>query len=253
MALADQIAYQVVSSDPALVRFGMTQSWHAVEPFREGIARCKDFELNQDYRALNECISEFREAVQYDPNFALAHYRLGRALAADGQPGLAIEAFQAAINARPDFSAAHIELANVEYWFDQYYYDLPPSLKSGEPSPDDLAYFPRLVDAGTTGGELPSFSPPKVPALIGQKHTAVCVEMLSSTLNHIHVGWAGTAPSYIAGGRKIFIHGYRIHSVRTSNSPYAKPSFSIDSVGHSRPPGVKMSYPPRTSRAGFVP
>jgi tetratricopeptide (TPR) repeat protein len=122
--LADQIAYGVMSSDPALARFGMTRSPDAIGPFRNGVRFWKTYESQKDLKALSESIRWFREAVQTDPGFALAHYRLGRALAEDGQPGAATLAFRAALSANPRFGAAHIALANT--YFGVYRHMPPP-------------------------------------------------------------------------------------------------------------------------------
>ena len=126
--LADEIAYKIMSADRALAGMGIAQSWQAIPPFREGLHAWKEYDVAQDYRALSKSIEQFREAANLDPDFALAQYRLGRALTADGQPELAADAFRSAVRARPRFAAAHIALANLLYSFDEYYYQLPPAI-----------------------------------------------------------------------------------------------------------------------------
>ena len=127
-ALADQIAYMIISSDPKLVRFGITPSWRALKAFHEGAKQWSRYEERQDYKALSDSIVKFREAIRFDPGFALAHYRLGRALASDGQPGMATEAFRSAVGANPHFSAAHLALGNIDNYLDEYVYGLPPGM-----------------------------------------------------------------------------------------------------------------------------
>ena len=144
--LADQIAYKLVSSDPALARFGMPESWRAIQPFREGVEQWKKYELEQDFDALTNSIVKFRDAVRTDPSFALAHYRLGRALTADGQPGAAAQAFHAAVRASPGFAAAHVALAGAEYSHDAYYYPLPPAIGRAVES-EPLARTAQLAEA----------------------------------------------------------------------------------------------------------
>jgi tetratricopeptide (TPR) repeat protein len=124
-ALADEIAYAVMSSDSALARFGMTKSWRALQQFREGAEALREYESEQDFGALANSILQFRKAVQTDPEFALAYYRLGRALAEDGQPKAAIQAYDAALGTNPRFAAAHLALADT-YSGAYGYLPLPP-------------------------------------------------------------------------------------------------------------------------------
>jgi tetratricopeptide (TPR) repeat protein len=113
--LADKVAYGVISSDPAMARFGMTRSPDAIGPFRSGVRAWMTYQSQKDLQALTESIRSFREAVQKDSGFALAHYRLGRALAEDGQPAAAILAFRDALSANPRFGAALMALANTYF------------------------------------------------------------------------------------------------------------------------------------------
>jgi superkiller protein 3 len=50
---------------------------------------------------LNEAEDALREALRYDPKFAMAHYHLGRALEAEGRDGEAMEEYRAAISHDP--------------------------------------------------------------------------------------------------------------------------------------------------------
>jgi len=97
--------------------------------FREGLESWKEFErTNDNFDALSKSIESFNAATRADPNFALAQYRLGRALTADYQPGAAVAAFRASLYANPKFVAGHIALADALYYFDDYYYVLPAAL-----------------------------------------------------------------------------------------------------------------------------
>lgn len=136
LSLADEIAYRVMNEDPTWANLGLPQSWQVYQIFREGLTSWKKYETNQDFAKLDDAIGKFRKVVQLDPDFALAQYRLGRALTADGQPGLAADAFRAAVRARPNFAAAHIALANLLHSFNDYYYPLPPTISGGPASKD---------------------------------------------------------------------------------------------------------------------
>lgn len=118
----DKMAYQIISSDTNLHNLGMTSSWKAVQPFRNGLADWKEFERTDDYDILTKSIESFRHAIEEDPGFALAYYRLGRALTRDGQPGAAVDAFRHSLDANPSFVAGHIALADALYNFDDYRY-----------------------------------------------------------------------------------------------------------------------------------
>jgi|GEM_PF-3470727 len=139
LQLADMLAYQIVSSDPMLIQRGGTSSWRALKPFHDGMVAWNNFELTTDYNALNRSIIKFREAVCEDPAFALAQYRLGRALNADGQPGAAVAAYRESLHSYPDFVAGHIALASTLSDFDHYYYYPPPAVSSSSDSNHELA------------------------------------------------------------------------------------------------------------------
>jgi tetratricopeptide (TPR) repeat protein len=119
---ADALAYKIVSSDERLLKLGGASSWTAIQPFLDGASAWKKFEQTNDYRYLTRSLCEFRRATNEDPAFALAQYRLGRALTADGQPAAAVAAFRASLQANPTFVAGHIALANILYDFEGPYY-----------------------------------------------------------------------------------------------------------------------------------
>jgi tetratricopeptide (TPR) repeat protein len=58
-----------------------------------------------------EALGCYREAIDADPGFALAHMNLGIALHAGGEPAAAIAAHQRAIALDPGSAAAHYNLA----------------------------------------------------------------------------------------------------------------------------------------------
>lgn len=126
--LAVRLAYQIASSDPSLTRVGFTSVWRAIPDFREGLARWRSFESTRNYKALSQSIRCFRGAIEKDPQFALAYYRLGLALEQDGQPGLAVEALRNSIQANPRFVAGHLALAQALSYYELYFYNPPPAL-----------------------------------------------------------------------------------------------------------------------------
>jgi tetratricopeptide (TPR) repeat protein len=134
--LADELAYQIISSDELLTRVGMTSSWHAIPDFRKGLVAWNSFLSTEDFDDLSEAIKNFRLAIQADRNFALAYYRLGLALTRDGQPGAAVASLRASLQANPKFVKAQIALADTLYYFDQYYFPLPAALSTTMPYSD---------------------------------------------------------------------------------------------------------------------
>ena len=120
--LSLELAFQIMSAEPALATFGMTRSWEAFEHFNRGLAHWRTFALHRelgDPDALSEAIQRFRKATAIDPGFALAHYRLGVALSNDGQPLAGAEALRASLKANPGFVPAMIALAYVLYSSEQ--------------------------------------------------------------------------------------------------------------------------------------
>jgi tetratricopeptide (TPR) repeat protein len=122
--LADTVAYRIVSTSAAWSNAGMTPNREAFEAFKEGFECWKRYENSVGYddriQDLEDAIAGYRRAIDLDPRFAVAHYRLGLALRADGQPGTAIRAFQAAMTENPRFGAALIALASTLFDFDDY-------------------------------------------------------------------------------------------------------------------------------------
>jgi tetratricopeptide (TPR) repeat protein len=116
--LADELAFHIIRSDELLAP-ALTKSWGAFEPFKKGLREWKEFETEKDYDAIGQAIRHFREAIQEDPGFAFAHYRLGLALQKDGQPGLAVKAFRASLKADPSLIPAYIALASTLYDFER--------------------------------------------------------------------------------------------------------------------------------------
>ena len=126
--LAKGLAYRITSSDTGLTQLGITSEWRAIPDFRSGLARWQSFERTGNYGDLSLAIGCFRAAIGKDPNFALAHYRLGLALEQDGQPGLAIGALRRSIQVNPRFVAGHLALAQALSYYDTYLFPSPPSL-----------------------------------------------------------------------------------------------------------------------------
>ena len=118
-ALAEQIAFQMISRDPAMSSAGMTESWAALQDFRLGLADWRRYDAGNPDQ-LTHAIEHFQHAIEKDRNFALAYYRLGLAYEDDGQPARAVKQLQASIDARPDFAAGYNELAYVVNNFDDF-------------------------------------------------------------------------------------------------------------------------------------
>ena len=115
-SLADELAYKLISTVPEMANAGMTQAWQAVEPYSNGLEKWKQFQTGRDYDALTEAIVFFRRAVQLDPNFALAHHRLGLALTADNQPFVATDALRKSLQANRNFALGYHALASHLYF-----------------------------------------------------------------------------------------------------------------------------------------
>jgi tetratricopeptide (TPR) repeat protein len=116
--LAVELAFRIMSTEPSLAKFGMTRSWDAFMHFKRGLESWQEFSLQRgqaDPDGLSAAIRHFRIAVGVDPDFALAHYRLGMALHQDGQPLAAAEALRASLKANPGFVPAMVALASVLY------------------------------------------------------------------------------------------------------------------------------------------
>jgi tetratricopeptide (TPR) repeat protein len=127
--IADQLAFRIRIEDPSFSELGMTRSWEAFKPFREGLAKWRRFELNHSYADLSEALCKFREATRLDPGFALAQYRLGLALQKDGQPGRSLEALRASLSASPDFLPALAGLATALWDFETFYFGNPAAIE----------------------------------------------------------------------------------------------------------------------------
>jgi tetratricopeptide (TPR) repeat protein len=116
--LAQELAFRIMSAEPALAGMGMTRSWEAFDEFRRGLDAWQAYAVRsgeQDPDALTQAIRRFRASVGVDPGFALAHYRLGLALQKDGQPFAAAEALRTSLKANPSFVPARVALASVLY------------------------------------------------------------------------------------------------------------------------------------------
>ena len=145
--LSLELAFQIMSAEPALATFGMTRSWEAFEHFNRGLAHWRTFALHRelgDPDALSEAIQRFRKATAIDPGFALAHYRLGVALSNDGQPLAGAEALRASLKANPGFVPAMIALASVLYSSEQ---DSGALLIGSPKTPGDSMGTTRLQEA----------------------------------------------------------------------------------------------------------
>jgi tetratricopeptide (TPR) repeat protein len=123
----------------------MTRSWPAFKVFQQGLASWERYQAG-DLDALTTAIQQYRAAIQRDPLFALAYYRLGLALQQDGQPGAAAKAFRSAVQIDPHFIAAHNALAFHLLNFDAYYQIVPAPVEI-QVSSSKTQMLTRLHDA----------------------------------------------------------------------------------------------------------
>lgn len=120
--LAEELAFKITSTDPALIDTGITHSWKAFQPFEKGLSSWQKFNDEQDYSALSDAIDNFRDAIRIDPKFALAYYRLGLALQQDGQPATAVDVLRKSLEVNPNFIDGRIALAAALASSDPYYF-----------------------------------------------------------------------------------------------------------------------------------
>ena len=71
--LALELAFRIMSAEPALASVGMTRSWEAFDRFRQGLEFWQRYAVQsgeQDPDALTQAIRGFRAAIGVDPTFA---------------------------------------------------------------------------------------------------------------------------------------------------------------------------------------
>ncbi|MEK6210839.1 MAG: hypothetical protein AABM64_10815 [Pseudomonadota bacterium] len=134
--LAEELAFRIRRGDPRLTALGMTQSWEAFDCFRKGLRNWRRFEVTGSFDELGRALDGFRTAIQIDPAFALAHYRLALALQKDGQPAQAVEALRESLRASPDFLPAVAALATTLWDFDSFYFTSPAAFSRDAPDPE---------------------------------------------------------------------------------------------------------------------
>jgi tetratricopeptide (TPR) repeat protein len=142
-----ELAFRIMSAEPALAKFGMTRSWDAFSRFKRGLDSWQELSLYRgqgDPDTLTTAIWHFRAASTVDPEFALAHYRLGVALQNDGQPLAAAESLRASLKANPGFVPAMVALASVLYGSEHDRGSQPIGIPS---DPGVAAGNPRLHEA----------------------------------------------------------------------------------------------------------
>lgn len=129
--LADTLAYKIISSDQSLRVLGITSIASALPDYRDGVAQWSKFQISRDLDVLSTSIQCFHRAVEKDPQFALAHYKLGQAYLQDGQPHAAVNSFRDSVRVNPTFAGGHIALAETLYYLDSsYHYPLPAAVSA---------------------------------------------------------------------------------------------------------------------------
>jgi tetratricopeptide (TPR) repeat protein len=131
--LAHRLAIEIVTADRSSPTLGLTRSPAALESFEKGWGEWRRFEIDDDLRVLQEAIRHFREATSKDWRFALAHYRLGRALQRAGRPGAATEAFRASLQVNAAFGPGLVALASTLYDYDSYLAAPPAAVRAVPP------------------------------------------------------------------------------------------------------------------------
>ncbi len=129
--LADNLAHNIIASDMRLQGYGITSVPAAMADFSAGVSEWRAFEVSEDEKALTQSIIHFHNAVDKDPQFGLAYYRLGQAYLSDGQPRAAADAFRESVRTNPGFVAGHIALAETLYYLPDYYYPTPAAKDPG--------------------------------------------------------------------------------------------------------------------------
>ncbi len=133
--LAEQLALQIVASDRSAPAAGLTRSTEALEAFQLGWSQWSRFEIDEDLTALATAIKHFHDATTKDWQFALAHYRLARALQKARRPGAATEAFRASLRMNDQFGPGLIGLASILYDYDAYLASPPAAARVRPASP----------------------------------------------------------------------------------------------------------------------
>jgi tetratricopeptide (TPR) repeat protein len=149
-SLAHRLAIEIVTSDRSSTMLGLTRSPQALESFEKGWVEWRRFEIDEDLRVLQEAIRHFREATMKDWRFALAHYRLARALQRAGRPGAATEAFRASLQVNAHFGPGLVALASTLYDYDSYLASPPAAVRAvppGQTADDNLAALFRKNEA----------------------------------------------------------------------------------------------------------
>ncbi|MFY0566952.1 hypothetical protein ACN28E_24365 [Archangium lansingense] len=113
--LTRALAFEIIRNDPGLKDIGITSSPEAFESFHKGVESWESFVRTSGYDSLGQAIEKFREAIQLDPRFTLAHYSLGIALQTDGQTDQATNAFRTSITLNPQFLPGQVALASMSF------------------------------------------------------------------------------------------------------------------------------------------
>ncbi|MGC2403832.1 MAG: hypothetical protein WA510_28825 [Acidobacteriaceae bacterium] len=128
--LADSMAFQIAIRDPSFDALGLGKKWDGFKKFELGQASWEAYQAQKDVDKLTYAIKGFREATEIDPDFALAHYRLGLALQEDGDPAGAVTALRASVHANPNFVPGYVALASTLQDFDTFRQATPAVLSN---------------------------------------------------------------------------------------------------------------------------
>lgn len=153
-ALAAQLAFQIITTSIPTTA-GLTRLPEAFADFRQGLIYWNEYQ-HENWDSLAKSIEQFRSAIEKDPSFSLAYYRLGVALQEEARPSAAAEAFTTSINLDPMFTPSYVAKANVLHDFDWYQSRLPaadavdrlqPALSEQEQKEREIAANSRLEEA----------------------------------------------------------------------------------------------------------
>jgi tetratricopeptide (TPR) repeat protein len=132
-SMVKELAFRILTQSKVE---GMTTCLSAFELYETGVKTLDQSRPGEQKDLLAEAIRYFKRAIDADHTFALAHYRLGRALLEEQQPVNAAQAFAAGAAADSDVVRGATFLAPVLYSFPLDSYESDPGAVLQAPSVD---------------------------------------------------------------------------------------------------------------------